>query len=310
MKLKLLASAALAVSLAFGAAADISEKKIDFDRMEGKEVAEQSELEHLFDGNTTDHPGRFLQESRIEQNGRGNDASVDQTYSDEGLAQIRQYGRRNNATVYQGDFRPTAAPFRSPTNIAVIDQAGGNNNADTYQDYLRGPEATNIVEIHQVSARSNGAADANYATSEQYGSGNTVLINQAGNDYYSGAVRNEAVAYQNGDNHVSTIDQSGADNVAVSWQEGESNTSLILQDGYGGDANFAAVEQFGDYNDAYIKQTGEGNTALIAQYSNENIANIDQYGWGNDATITQEYGDLNASLIVQYGTNNTASSAQ
>ena len=310
MKLKLLASAALAASVAFGAAADISEKKFDFERMEGKEIASQAELEGLFAGNTTDHPGRFLQESRILQDGRRNDAYVDQAYSDEGLAQIRQQGRRNTASVYQGDFKPTAAPFQNPTNIAVIDQDGGNNNADTYQDYLRGPEPTNIVEIHQVSDRSLSAADGNYATSEQYGSGNSVLINQAGNDYYSGAVRSEAVAYQNGDNHVSAIDQRGADNVAVSWQEGEGNNSLILQDGYGGDANFAAVEQFGDYNDGYIKQTGEGNTALIAQYSNENIGNIDQYGWGNDATITQEYGDLNASYIVQSGYNNVAATSQ
>ena len=310
MKLKLLASAALAASLAFGAAADIGEKKIDFERMEGKEVASQSALESLFDGNTTDHTGNFLQESRIEQDGRRNDASVDQTLSDEGLAQIRQHGRRNSASVVQGDFSPTAAPFNNPTNIAVIDQAGGNNNADTYQDYLTGPEHTNIVEIHQISDRGNDAYDANYATAEQFGSDNTVLINQDGNDYYSGAKRNDAVAIQYGTGHLSTIDQSGADNIAVSWQEGEGNTSLIIQDGYGGAANEAYVGQYGNNNDAYVKQTGEGNYATVDQYSDENIANVDQYGWGNEAYVVQAYGDLNASLIVQSGTENYASSSQ
>lgn len=310
MKLKLLASAALAASLAFGASADISEKRIDFERMDGKEIASQHELESLFNGNPTEYYGNFLQESRIEQTGRANSAEVDQTLSNEGLAQIRQEGRRNSARIDQGDFDPTAAPFQSPTNIAVIDQAGAHNNADTYQDYLTGPQKTNIVEIHQVSSRYNDEYGANFASSEQLGAGNTVLINQDGSDYYSGAQSNDATAIQYGWNHTSTIDQSGSDNTAVSWQEGESNTSLILQTGFGGAANEAYVGQYGYGNDSYVKQTGEGNLALVDQFSNENIAEVQQTGWSNTAFVTQEYGDLNASLIVQAGTNNYASSAQ
>ena len=311
MKLKLLASAALAVSMAFAASADVSDKQIIFDHPEAsKEIAAQSDLESLFGADTPDFSGRFLQESRIEQDGRANEANVDQINSDEGLAQIRQDGRRNGASIAQGDFRPTAAPFQSPTNIAVIDQAGANNNASTYQDYLRGPEDTNIVEIHQVSSRQNGASDANNARSEQLGSGNSVLINQDGNDFFSGAVRSDATAVQHGSGHVSTIDQSGADNIAISRQEGEGNNSLIDQDGYGGAANYAAVGQYGNYNTAYVGQTGEGNIAEVDQFSDENFAGIDQNGWGNEAYIVQAYGDLNASFISQSGTDNYASSAQ
>lgn len=310
MKLKLLASAALAASLAFGASADIGDKLIEFDRMEGKAVAAQADLEGLFRGNPTHYSGNFLQESRIEQTGRANSAETDQTLSNEGLAQIRQDGRRNSARIDQGDFDPTAAPFNSPTNIAVIDQAGAHNNADTYQDYLTGPQDTNIAEIHQVSSRYNDSYSANNASAQQLGSGNTALINQDGNDYYYGAQNNDATVIQYGWNHLSTIDQSGSDNIAVSWQEGESNTSLILQNGYGGAANEAYVGQYGDNNDAYVKQTGEGNLATIDQFSNENIAEVQQTGWSNTAYITQEYGDLNASLIVQAGVGNYASSAQ
>jgi len=309
MKLKLLASAALAASLAFGAHADVSDKEIEFERMEGKEAATQYELEGLFDGNRSDYSGRFQQESRIEQTGRSNDAYVDQTLSNEGLAQIRQEGRRNSASVDQGDFS-SLSTFNSATNIAVVDQIGAHNNAETYQDYIRSPEPTNVVEVHQVSSRFNTADGANFAYAEQLGAGNDILINQDGNDYHSGAVRNDATAIQYGDGHSSTIDQRGADNIAVSWQEGENNTSLILQDGYGGVANEAYVGQYGNENDAYVKQTGEGNLAYVDQFSDENIAEVDQWGWGNEAYITQEYGDLNASLIVQTGTNNYASSSQ
>lgn len=310
MKLKLLASAALAASLAFGASADIKEKEFELERMEGKVAAPQADLEGLFDGNTTDHPGNFLQEARIKQVGSRNAADIDQTYSNEGLAQIRQQGRRNGATVFQGDFDPTAAPFQSPTNIAVIDQAGAHNNADSYQDYLTGPQDTNIVEIHQVSSRFNSEYGANSASAEQLGSGNTIVIDQTGNDYYFGATSNTALAVQYGWNHSSSINQAGADNLAVSWQEGESNTSLIIQDGYGGATNEAYVGQYGSENDAYVKQTGEGNLATVDQFSHENIASVDQYGWGNEAYVTQEYGNLNASVIVQSGTGNYATTAQ
>ena len=311
MKIKLMASVALAASLAFSAAADVSDKLIEFDHPEpNKEIASQADLEGLFGADTPEFSGRFLQESRIEQIGRANDASVDQTLSDEGLAQIAQDGRRNYGSIRQGDFRPTAAPFSNPTNIAVIDQEGAFNNAETYQDYLTGRQATNLVEIHQVSSRSNGASDANYAVAEQFGSGNSILINQDGNDFFSGAVRSDATAVQNGSDHVSTINQSGADNIAVSWQEGEGNNSLIVQSGYGGAANSAFVGQYGNYNTAYVGQEGEGNIAEVNQYSDENIAGVDQFGWGNEAYVTQTYGDLNASFIAQNGTNNYAVSVQ
>ena len=311
MKLKLLASAALAASMAFGAYADIEEKRIDFDHPEAnKTIATQGELESLFGADTPEYSGRFLQESRIEQDGRANEANIDQTLSDEGLAQIRQEGRRNDASIAQGDFSPTAAPFVRATNIAVIDQAGAFNNASTFQDFLQGPDDTNLIEIHQVSERNNVEADANYASADQLGSGNSILINQDGNDFYVGAVRNDATAVQIGSDHDSTINQSGADNIAVSWQGGEGNSSLIVQSGYGGAANDAYVGQYGSYNTAYVGQEGEGNIADVNQFSDENIAGVDQFGWGNEAYVTQTFGNLNASFIAQSGTGNYASTAQ
>ncbi len=313
MKMKLLASAAIAVSMTFSAAADIKEKRFDKDKVETKELASQDDLEYLFD-EATAWPTTYLQQSRIKQEGGLNDAEVDQSYSDEGLAQIRQDGYFNGADIFQGDFRPTAAPFRRATNIAVVDQVGANNYAHSHQDYLRGYEPTNIVEIHQVSSDYNTYYTANYASAYQAGSGNDILINQAeSHRYYNYATRNNANAVQYGDNHSSTIDQRGDNNYASSYQDNDygGNTSVIYQEGSGyGYANAAHVTQTGYWNDAHVEQYGDGNWADVVQTSNENLAHICQDGSDNEASIEQHYGDLNSSLIIQAGYANSAASYQ
>jgi len=321
VKLKLLASVALAASLATSASADLTGKKVEPKDVEVKEIESQEDLEHLFDQETVrvyryGRPGTvttFTQQSRIEQKGNRNDAYVDQVYSDEGLAQIRQTeGNRNYASVSQSDYGNTAAPFRNATNIAVVDQVGSANNATSYQSYVNAFDPTNLVEIHQKSDRRTSNADGNYADAYQAGAGNSILINQDASEYTS-ARRNSATATQYGDNQTSTIDQRGDNNIANSYQDNAygGNVSVISQigDGYGA-ANAAYTTQTGEDNEALISQNGNGNWAEILQTSNENVAQIFQDGTDNEAYASQEYGNLNAVLIVQHGTGNYASSAQ
>lgn len=307
MKLKLLATSALAISLAFSAAADVTEKKFDApkleDKLPAKEIATVDEMKDLFNDyqKKGDHEIRFTstdQQARIGQKGNRNDAAINQTYSEQGLAQIRQQGGRNDATATQRDGAGNSA-FENPLNLAVIDQVKDNNVAVSNQTHRGG--RTNVVEIHQVSIDYNPYK--NVADAYQDGGNLSSLINQEG-------VANSAYSTQTGRRQTSVIDQRGALNYADTYQHtGTDNSSQTVQIGYGGYENAAYVEQSGSWNDSVLQQEGDGNYGEVYQSGDDNKSFVDQLGWYHEAAVTQS-GDFNNAILQQDGTNNDAAITQ
>jgi len=72
---------------------------------------------------------QLVQTSEIDQNGDGNNATVDQTLGQEGLSDINQVGDTNTADVTQSENLIGSNIFTVPSNVADIDQIGNNHYA-------------------------------------------------------------------------------------------------------------------------------------------------------------------------------------
>ncbi|MEM6899432.1 MAG: hypothetical protein AAF583_06655 [Pseudomonadota bacterium] len=330
MRTKLLTTAALAGALVAPAFADttpITANPGDYERphLEHPDKPDpavpnvpdfdkpDADLHELFDTLPLDPPedaNGFQQQARVEQVGDDNEATTDQTASEEGLAHIRQDGDSNSADVTQRDRQnnlPLPNPpttFEVPTNVAIIGQTGDNNDATVDQANTKTGGRGNLADIHQFSAEDTGELDGNTATVVQ------------------GDVDDDGLP-TDGRVLIARINQGSADAAA------ENNDASITQDGtFANNVDVRAfVDQQSDGSSATIMQTNVDDAVVTviqegfdgATDSESNIANVTQTG-GEDLTVElfqnntgggfNPGGTENEATILQSGDNNRVSARQ
>lgn len=331
MRTKLLMTAATAAMLAWGASADttrIDENRGDYERphldspdmaamanpTEAEFLKDDPDLEYLFDTLELDSPedeNGFQQQARIQQDGNANDANVDQTDSEEGLAHIRQTGDGNEANVSQADDMnngPAPNPpltFTGPTNIAIIGQTGDSNEANIDQHNTSTAGASNLADIHQFSEEDSDELDGNTATIVQGDvdgdSGRALTARIIQGDIDARSENNDATIMQDGlaaptvsvtalvdqqsDGSSTTIVQTTVDDAKV----------IVNQTGYDGAADTAA-------NIASITQSDGTDLTVGLVQTNEGLG-FNPGGTENDATIFQSGTDLTISASQEYDDN-------
>lgn len=113
---------------------------------------------------------------------------------------------------------------------------------------------------------------------DQFGNGNTSLLQQRGRDGETHAV------------------QRGGGNYADLRQSGRSNRIALTQAGFG---NWALVAQNGERNQANVVQRSNHNYALVIQNGTGNWANVEQFRDYSKTVVTQ-YGDGNVANVIQH----------
>ena len=328
MRTKLLLTAALAATLAWGAAADVKnvpvpEKPLlDIDPRKAEPPAPEFDKSPAdIDGLFEPDGDRFRQQGRISQEGNLNLADIDQDSAQEGLALINQEGNLNEANIEQIDEEDNVSPgpgitFNDATGIAIVGQRGDGNTATVLQDIRLTAGPSNLVDIHQNSDEV-GVTDVNFAGVEQSnGRGLVTRINQgekSGVGPGTPGSQNFALVFQDGGGNsveglsTTLIDQQGDGNTAFVDQFNSLFGMVVIdQDNLGGGATDTA-----DLNQANVDQfDGTDLTVNIRQTfgvdpggDNPNIANVTQTGSNNEVNVSQ-IDDDNLADILQDGHNN------
>ena len=248
-------------------------------------------------------------DATVDQNGTGNDASIDQEYqtangvtaineavvnqtgNQNDVALLNQYGAGNLYDVEQiGDgnlvkqFPEQGKHGPSTNGIIDINQNGSDNvvhdadqSGQSNQAYITQEGVNNFVDIE--GQRSNGAA------------GNSIDILQTDDGGHAVGTGTGTGAYQDGVGNTMDIDQNGWGQSAGT-QSVQSGGVPSQEGGQGlvqlGDGNELIIDQDGTSNVVRsVLQDGSSNMADIMQSSSGNTAAVSQVGTSNSATITQ-----------------------
>lgn len=226
-----------------------------------------------------------------QQSSGGNIAYINQTTnSTSNTATVAQYGKDNEATVYQ-----YGNSGNSTSNIASVSQTAGSseNIAKIFQD----DEASSGMNSTKNNGRIVQSGATGYALVEQaFGSTqNTALINQG-----SGATSSTAlIGQRQSTGGTATVTQNltatGSSNYAVIAQGIETGavvTNMSATIGQEGSSNVATLLQLGTGHQAVINQYGNGNivkgTGSTTSTREGNFSNMaEQTGTGHSLIVTQ-----------------------